>query len=119
MLDNSPSIEPSIGELHLYQRQRLTDRHSFLLEKIIKENSHKERYWILGTAKSKRKDNRTKITPFLKAYDVQPDLQKEAYLYEVNNTLGTRNLLWIMHPNDKLSMPTIGKAINVSGVSGD
>jgi hypothetical protein len=114
MLTESPPLEPTRGELHLLQRKRLTDRHEKLMEKILKENSHKEKYWILGMAESKRKNGRTTIRPFLKAYDVQPDLRKEAYLYEVDNIEGKRSLLWVMHPNDKLSLPSIGKTIRVA-----
>ncbi len=84
----------------------------------MKENSHKKKYWILGTAKCKRKGGRTTIRPHLKAYDVQPEVQKESYLYEVDNTEGTKSLLWVMHPNNKLSMPAIGKSIRVADASG-
>jgi len=115
MLNEARTREPSIGEIHLAARQRLSDRHMNLMEKIMKENSHKKRYWILGTAKCKRKNGRTTIRPFLKAYDVQPEVQKESYLYEVDNTAGTKSLLWVMHPNNKLSMPSIGKSISVAG----
>ncbi len=114
MLDIKPK-EPSIGDIHLAARQRLADTHQNLMEKIMKENSHKQRYWILGTAKCKRKNGRTTIRPYLKAYDSQPDVQKEAYLYEVDNKLGTKNLIWVMHPNNKLSMPSIGKSIHAAG----
>ncbi len=117
MLDKVVPKEPSIGDIHLAARQRLADRHMNLMEKLIKENSHKKKYWILGKAKSTRKNGRTTIRPILKAYDTQPDVQKEAYLYEVDNTTGTKSLLWVMHPNNKLSMPTIGKSINVTGIS--
>ena len=114
MLTEARTIEPSIGDIHIAARQRLADRHMNLMDKIMKENSHKKRYWILGVAKCKRKNGKTSIRPFLKAYDVQPEVQKEAYLYEVDNTAGTRNLLWVMHPNNKLSMPSIGKKISVA-----
>ncbi len=115
MLNEAMNREPSIGEIHLAARQRLADRHQNLMEKIMKENSHKKKYWILGMAKCKRKNGQTTIRPHLKAYDVQPDVQKEAYLYEVDNTTGTRNLVWVMHPNNKLSMPSIGKSIHAAG----
>lgn len=107
--------EPTRGEMHLMQRKRLTDRHQRVLNKILKENSHKEKYWILGLVDTKRKSGRTTIKPVMQVHDVEPPLQKEAYLYEVDNTLGTRQLVWVMHPNDKLSMPTIGKSISVAG----
>lgn len=115
MLNTAVQREPSIGEIHIAARQRLADRHMNLMEKIMKENSHKKKYWILGTAKCKRKNGKTTIRPCLKAYDVQPDVQKQAYLYEVDNTAGTRSLVWVMHPNDKLSIPCIGKTISAAG----
>ncbi len=113
MLDKTVE-KPTMGELHLLQRKRLTDTHLELMQKIIEENSHKEKYWILGTAKCKRKHGRTTIRPVLKAYDVQPDIQKEHYLYEVDNKLGIKNLLWVMHPNNKLTLPTLGKCISAA-----
>lgn len=106
--------EPSIGEIHISARQRLADRHANLMDQIMKENSHKKKYWILGTAKCKRKNGRTRICPILKAYDVQPEVQKETYLYEVDNTAGTKTLVWVMHPNNKLAIPSINKTIGVA-----
>lgn len=118
MLEEAKSQLPTMGELHLMQRKRLTDQHEKLMGKILGENAHKSKYWILGMAKVKRKNKRTTITPFLQAYDVQPEVRKEAYLYEVDNTLGIKSLLWVMHPNNKLSMPSIGKSIRVADASG-
>jgi hypothetical protein len=106
---------PTMGELHLMQRERLVDRHQELMSKILEDNSHKSKYWILGMAQTKRKNKKTIITPFLKAYDVQPEVRKEAYLYEVDNIARTQTLLWVMHPNNKLALPSINKSINVAG----
>ena len=118
MLNQAIQEQPTIGQIHIAARQRLSDRHLNLMEKIMKENSHKKKYWILGTAKCKRKEGRTTIKPCLKAFDSPPDVQKESYLYEVDNTAGTRTLLWVMHPNNKLAMPSIGKSIRVADGSG-
>jgi len=115
MLSEAKPKLPSIGEIHIAARQRLADRHMNLMDKIMKENSHKKKYWILGMADCKRKNGRTTIRPFLKAYDSQPDIQKEAYLYEIDNMAGTKSLLWVMHPNDKLAIPSINKTISVAG----
>ncbi len=115
MLDQAIQQQPSIGEIHIAARQRLVDRHMSLMAEIMKENSHKDKYWILGMAECKRKNGKTRITPFMKAYDVQPEVRKEAYLYEVDNTKGTRVLVWVMHPNNKLAIPTLGKTISVAG----
>lgn len=118
MLDTQAK-EPSIGEIHIMARERLANRHAVLLEKILSENAHKDKYWILGMAMCKRKNGRTTIRPWLKAFDVQPEVRKEAYLYEIDNKAGTKSLVWVMHPNNKLSMPSIGKSIRVAGDSGD
>lgn len=115
MLDEIRPIEPTIGDIHLAARSRLTDRHLTLMDKLMIENQDKKKYWILGTAKSKRKNGRTSIKPFLKAFDVMPQIQKESYLYEIDNIAGTRTLLWVMHPNNKLAMPSINKTISVAG----
>lgn len=117
MLEQSTPSQTPIGDFHLAARQRLADRHRDLLDKILRENSHKSKYWILGMAKARRKNGKTIITPWLKAYNVQPDLQKESYLYEVDNTKGTRQLIWVMQPNDVLNLPTVGKSIRVTDVS--
>lgn len=112
----APSATP-IGDFHLAARQRLADRHRDLMDKILRENSHKKKYWILGMVKARRRKGKTVLTPTLKAYTIQPDLKKEAYLYEVDNTKGTRELVWVMHPGDVLNLPTVGKSIRVTGVS--
>ena len=114
MLNEARPKEPSIGDIHIAARQRLADRHMNLMDKLMKENSHKKKYWILGKADCKRKNGRTTIKPWLKAYDVQPEVQKEAYLYEIDNMAGTRSLVWVMHPNDKLSIPSINKTISIA-----
>ena len=119
MLDGLPEREPSIGQIHLMARDHLAKRHSHLLEKIMRENSHKEKYWILGLVMCKRKHGKTVIKPWLKAFDVQPEVRKEAYLYEIDNTKGTRELMWVMHPHNKLAIPSIGKSIRVAGESGE
>lgn len=115
MLDKSTPKDLTIGEIHVLARKRLTDRHANLMEKIVKENCHKDKYWILGTVKCKRKKGRTTISPLLRVYDVQPEVQKDCYLYEINNIDRTSQLLWVMHPNNKLSMPVLQKTISVAG----
>ena len=118
MLDTNNIPETTIGEVHLMARERLSNRHSELMQKILSENSSKQKYWILGMAVCKRKNGRTTIRPWLKAYDVEPELRKEAYLYEIDNAAGTKTLKWVMHPNNKLSLPSIGKSIRVADATG-
>lgn len=107
-----------MGELHLMQRDRLAERHCVLLQKLLEENSHKKKYWILGWTDIKRKNGKTRIMPKMMAVDTKPDVSKESYLYEVDNEANTRELLWVMHPNNKLSIPSVGKIIQVAAESG-
>jgi len=88
-----------------------------MLEKIINENSHRsDKYWILGKAKIEKKKNGQEIVrPFLQACSEKPGVIKESFLYEVDNTRGVKTLLWVMHPGDLLSLPTLGKSIRVTG----
>lgn len=106
-----------IGRRHVMQRQHLVDRHQFLLKKLMKQNAHKSKYWIMGSVASRRKvkTRKTVLKPSLRVLDELPELQKESYLYEIDNEAGTKTLLWVMHPNNKLSLPTIGKSISVAG----
>jgi len=115
VLTKSTPEPMTFGETHLASRERLSNRHLVLMEKILEKNAHKEKYWILGWAECKRKNKRTTITPRMQAMDTPPDVTKDSYLYEVDNVAGTRSLLWVMHPNNKLSMPSIGKSISVAG----
>lgn len=105
---------PTLGQNLLMQRQHLAERHSRMLEKILKQNTDKEKYWILGYVTSKRKNGKTRIVPKMIACYEMPQITKEAYLYEVDNIEGTRQLLWVMHPNEKLDLPSIGKSIHVA-----
>lgn len=107
--------QPTIGEAFLMQRQHLADRHSRMMEKILQQNETRDKYWILGYVKSKRKNGQTRIVPHMMACYEMPKLIKESYLYEVDNIAGTKQLLWVMHPNDKLDLPSLGKSIHVAG----
>ena len=117
MLKQKAVKEPTIGEIHIAGRARLVDRHLKLMEEILTKNSHKDIYWILGMADCKRKKGRTTIRPVLTVCDIQPQIRKEAYLYEVNNLAGGKpKLLWVMHPNNQLSLPQLEKTIRVADV---
>lgn len=102
---------------HMEARKGITNHFNAIMEKILNENSHKEKYWILGKAKMERKDGKDILRPFLQACDQKPDIIKESFVYEVDNTRGVKTLLWVMHPGDKLSFPTLGKSISVAGAS--
>jgi len=109
---------PTIGENHLMQREHLIARHSRSMNKILRKNSDVEKYWILGWVESKRRNGQTKIQPKMMVLYEKPELKKESYLYEIDNKEGSQTLLWVMHPNNKLDFPPIGKTIHVAGESG-
>ncbi len=106
--------QPTIGQTFLLQRQHLAERHCRMMQKILENNTNREKYWILGYVKSKRKNGQTRIVPHMQVCYEMPKLIKEAYLYEVDNIAGTNKLLWVMHPNEKLDLPSLGKSIHVA-----
>jgi hypothetical protein len=103
---------------HIDAREGLTKHFNVLMEKILNENSHKDKYWILGKAKLHKKGGKNVAKPFLEVCDEKPGLVKESFVYEVDNKRGTKTLVWVMHPGDLLSFPTLGKSIRVSGSKG-
>lgn len=107
--------DPTLGQNHILQREHMVNGHIKRMEKIMKANAHKKKYWILGTAKYKRKNGQTRISPSLMAFDKMPEVTKESYLYEIDNDAGTETLLWVMHPNNKLSIPSLEKSLHVAG----
>jgi hypothetical protein len=108
------SIEHQMQE-HIETRRGITDHFNHVLEKILNDNSHKDKYWILGKAKIEKKKGKEIVRPFLQACDEKPGLIKESFVYEVDNRRGVKTLLWVMHPGDLLSFPTLGKSIRVTG----
>jgi len=113
-------ITPASVQLkqHVETREGITDHFNHLLEKIISDNKHKDKYWILGKAKIEKKKGKDIVRPFLQACDEKPRLIKESFVYEVDNRRGVKQLLWVMHPGDVLSFPTLGKSIRVTGKTG-
>ncbi len=105
---------PTLGQNHMMQREYMTNRHCRVMQKLMDQNKEKSKYWILGWVESNRKNGKTKIKPCMQAMDSIPDVTKESYLYEIDNTAGTKTLLWVMHPNNKLSLPTMGKSIHAA-----
>lgn len=100
---------------HMEAREGITSHFNVVLEKLLNANKHKERYWILGKAKIHNQKGKKMVRPFLQACDEKPGVVKESFVYEVDNKRGVKTLLWVMHPNDVLSFPTLGKSICVSG----
>jgi hypothetical protein len=100
---------------HVSAREGITAKFNTDLEYLLSANGHKERYWILGKVNTKQSKGKTLVTPFLQACDEKPGLVKESFVYEVDNKRGVKTLLWVMHPGDVLSFPTLGKSISVAG----
>ena len=100
---------------HIETREGITSHFNHLLEKILNDNRHKDKYWILGKTKIERKNGKDIVKPFLQACDEKPGIIKESFVYEVDNRRGVKTLLWVMHPGDMLSFPTLGKSIRVTG----
>ncbi len=100
---------------HIETREGITSHFNVLMEKILNENSHRDTYWILGKAKIEKKKGKDVVRPFLQACSEKPGIIKESFVYEVDNKRGVKTLLWIMHPGDMLSFPTLGKSIRVTG----
>lgn len=111
MLITSPKYQL---EQHVQAREGLNDHFNMLMEKILNENSQTDLYWILGKVKTDKK-NKNVLRPFLQACKEKPKLIRETFVYEVDNRRGVKTLLWVMHPGDMLSMPTLGKSIRVTG----
>ncbi len=112
MLITSPKVAM---QQHVDAREGLTNHFNHLLEKILNDNRHKEKYWILGKARTEKKKGKDIVKPFLQACDEKPGIVKESFVYEVDNRRGVKTLLWVMHPGDMLSFPTLGKSIRVTG----
>ncbi len=109
-------ITPPSHQLKKHQelREGMTNHFNERMEKILNENSHKDTYWILGKAKIEKKNGKEIVKPFLQACDEKPGLIRESFVYEVDNKRGVKTLLWVMHPGDLLSFPTLGKSMRVA-----
>jgi hypothetical protein len=83
------------------------------LEKILNQNQNVDRYWVLGKVRFPPEYDGKYAKIFLEACAEKPHLIKEAFLYEVDNRKGVKTLLWVMHPGDKLTLPTLGKTVSV------
>ena len=100
---------------HIDAREGMTNQFNYMLEKILNENKDKDKYWILGKVKIEKKKGKDVVRPFLQACAEKPGIIKESFVYDVDNRRGVKSLLWVMHPGDMLSFPTLGKSIRVTG----
>jgi len=100
---------------HVMAREGITAHFNQELEKVLNANKQKDKYWILGKAVVEKKNGKDIVRPFLQACEEKPGIIKQSFVYEVDNRRGVKTLLWIMHPGDVLSFPTLGKSIRVTG----
>ncbi len=100
---------------HMEAREGITNHFNNALEKILNDNRARDKYWILGKAKIEKTLGGDIVRPFLQACSEKPGIIKESFVYEVDNRRGVKTLLWVMHPGDTLSFPTLGKSIRVTG----
>lgn len=100
---------------HMQAREGMTNHFNTELEKILNANAHKDKYWVLGKVRVHRRGDKHILRPFLQACDEKPGVVKESFVYEVDNRRGVKTLLWVLHPDDTLSFPTLGKSIRVAG----
>ena len=100
---------------HVAAREGVISHFNDALEKIINENSHRDKYWVLGKAKVHFKHGKRIMRPVLQACDEKHPLVKERLVDEEDNRRGVKTLLWVMHPDETLSFPTLGKSVRVSG----
>lgn len=104
-----------IHSKHIETRKGIERYFNAELEKILNANTALDKYWILGKVNTERKRGRTILRPFLQACMEKPGIVRETFVYEVDNRRGTKTLLWVMHPGDTLTFPTLGKSIRVAG----
>ncbi len=93
------------------ERKALVDHYNKDMEKILNENSAKEKYWILGKVRFPPELGGKVGRTFLQACEEKPALIANAFLYEVDNKRGVKEILWIMNPDGSLRIPSLNKTI--------
>lgn len=99
---------------HQDARKGLENHFNHEMEKILNANASKELYWILGKVRFPEEFGGKVGKTFLEASDTKPPVMKEAFLYEIDNKRGIKTLLWVMHPDGSLRLPTLNKTIRVT-----
>lgn len=99
---------------HQDAKSNLTAHFNAEMERIINENSSKDLYWILGKVRFPPELGGFVGRTFLEATDHKPGVIKDAFLYEVDNKRGVKTLLWVLHPDGTLRLPTLNKTIRAT-----
>lgn len=96
----------------------LQNQFNIQMERILNENAHKELYWILGKVRFPEEFGGQIGRTFLEATDSKPPVVTNAFLYEVDNKRGVKTILWVMHPDGTMRLPTLNKSIKVAPTKG-
>lgn len=107
--------ERELKRQHEDAKRGLTDEFNRQMENILNKNQSVDKYWILGKVKFPDEFQGKVGRVFLDACAEKPPLVKEAFLYEVDNRKGEKTLLWLVHPDNTLELPTIGKKVKLPG----
>lgn len=98
---------------HEEAKRGLTDEFNSRMEEIINEYQHLDKYWILGKVRFPKEHSGKVGRVFLKGCMEKPPLVKDAFLYEVDNRRGAKTLLWVLHPDGTMRLPTLNKTVSL------
>lgn len=114
MLILPETVQRQMKMQHEIAKEGLVSHFNEELEKIMNDNQHPDRYWILGKVKFPDNLEGKVGRVFLQACMEKPPLVAESFLYEVDNRRGVKTLLWVMHPGGRLDLPTLGKTLSIA-----
>lgn len=95
-------------DAHEQAKEGLRHQFNIELEKILNANSSADQYFILAKVKFPPEHGGILGRVFMERSDTQPVFVKEAFCYYVDNTKGTKQLLW-MSWGDSLRIVPAGK----------
>ena len=96
------------------ERKEVEKFYNEQLEKILNVNSATEKYWIWGKLRFPENLGGKIGRTFLQACLEKPPVVASSFLYEVDNTRGIKTLLWVMHPDGTLRLPTLNRTIKAT-----
>lgn len=103
-------------QAHEDAKEGLRNSFNIELEKILNANTSVEQYFILAKVKFPPEYGGVVGRVFMERSDTQPPFVKEAFCYYVDNTKGTKQLLW-MSWGDYLRIVPSGKTIKVEAAA--
>ena len=87
-------------------KKNLKAQFNIEMEKVINENKHKDKFWILGKVRFLPEFGCNVGRVFLDASDTKPPIVKGSFVYEVDNRKGIKELLWTCDKNQLNIVPT-------------